>query len=395
MAPELAASLPAALGRRRRALFLTHAGDAGGAEFKMLEFCRHLDNGSEVMLLQPGSLEALARSRGLPVRVLPMPQGLRGFRREQGPTAGLALLPGAFGLVRDIARHARGFDAVVCMSQKAFVLASLARPAFSRPLIWCMNDLLTPEHFDPRLIRVLVALSRWSADHVVLNSGASLGAWWAAGGRADRVTVIHPGVRHDPAAVDGATVRRERQRHARDEEPLIGMFGRISRWKGQEVFLRAMALLPGVRAIIVGGALFEETDLELRLRNLAAELGISDRVAFLGHSDEVPLLMRACDAIAHCSTAPEPFGQVIVEAMLAGRPVVASDAGGAREIVLPGVTGLLTPPGDPAALAIALRRYLDEPAWAAALAAAGRQRAQACFSRQAMCEAFARVLEAA
>jgi glycosyltransferase involved in cell wall biosynthesis len=142
-----------------------------------------------------------------------------------------------------------------------------------------------------------------------------------------------------------------------------------------------------VRAVIVGGALFGEEEYERSLRKLVSELGLEDRVVFTGHVSEVIALMAACDVVAHCSTAPEPFGLVIAEAMLAGTPVIASDAGGAREIVTP-ETGQLTPLEDHEALARAITRYLADPRWAREVAGRASLRAREKFSSAAMTTGF-------
>ena len=135
----------------------------------------------------------------------------------------------------------------MCFSQKAFVLASLAKPFMRRPIIWFMNDILSSDHFNPKLIRLLLALAHRSADHVVLVSQESLRAWIAAGGRRDRVSVVPSGIELEQVALqlsNKARIAAYRDKYRADGKPLIGMFGRISRWKGQDVFLRALAALP-------------------------------------------------------------------------------------------------------------------------------------------------------
>ena len=110
--------------------------------------------------------------------------------------------------------------------------------------------------------------------------------------------------------------------------------------------------------MIAGGALFGEDEYARSLVTLAAELGVSDRVRFLGHRSDVPALMRSVDAVVHPSTDPEPFGRTLVEAMLARRPVIAADAGAVPEILDGGRVGMLFPPGDVEKLADCLRRVL-------------------------------------
>jgi glycosyltransferase involved in cell wall biosynthesis len=99
--------------------------------------------------------------------------------------------------------------------------------------------------------------------------------------------------------------------------------------------------------------------------------------------------MKAVDIVVHTSVEPEPFGRVIVEGMLAERPVIATVGGGVREIIADGVNGLLVPPNDPAALAAAIRALAADPEEARRLAAKGRERARQSFLVAGMCRRIA------
>jgi len=377
-------------------LFMTHVGVPGGAEFKMIDLAECVDHSSEVLLMQHGSLEGMLHQRGIPCSVNELPRSASAVRREGGLSALFRAIPATLSMIRGVARKARGFRVVVCFSQKSFVVAALAKPFMRRPVFWFMNDILSKDHFNPLLVRFLVTLARYSADHVILNSEASLQAWLASGGRKDRVTIIHPMTRRDLVAAqtrDMVKITNYRKLFSQDGSALIGMFGRICPWKGQDVFLRAIAQVPGVHAVIAGGALFGEEEHEQRMKALAHELGVAGRVTFAGHVEEVVAIMAACDVVVHCSTAPEPFGRVIVESMFVGTPVIASDAGGAREILTNGVTGQLTPMNDAPALAAAITRYLDEPDWARTVAAKAQTDAESRFSAAAMTERFNEILQ--
>jgi glycosyltransferase involved in cell wall biosynthesis len=167
-----------------------------------------------------------------------------------------------------------------------------------------------------------------------------------------------------------------------DGSPVIGVFSRITQWKGQDVVLRALVNVPSVVAVFVGEAEDPAAGDEVRL--LARELGIADRVKFLGFREDVPQLMRVVDCIVHVPTDPEPFGRVVVEGMLARRPVIATRAGGVPEIIENGVSGILIAPGSPVELAEALRRIFSDPAATQRMAASGQGRAIACFSDKRM-----------
>jgi glycosyltransferase involved in cell wall biosynthesis len=146
-------------------------------------------------------------------------------------------------------------------------------------------------------------------------------------------------------------------------------------------------LLPNVHALLVGDALFQDdVQYKKKLQALTHDLGVSDRVHFVGFRDDVPTLMKAVDAVLHTSTAPEPFGRVIVEGMLAQRPVIATRAGGAKEIINHQNTGLLVPPGEPSATASAIQYLIERPESAQAIAKQGYESAKSRFSVPKMIE---------
>jgi len=152
-----------------------------------------------------------------------------------------------------------------------------------------------------------------------------------------------------------ATVRREL--NTPKDAIVILQVSRMEAWKGHEFHLRALAKLPrdgNWRCWIAGGAQrVAELEYAQHLQHLVAELGLADRVFFLGDRRDVPLLLRAADVFCQPNTGPEPFGIVFVEALAAGRPVVTTAMGGALEIVDPSC-GRLVPPSDVSALADAL-----------------------------------------
>jgi len=161
------------------------------------------------------------------------------------------------------------------------------------------------------------------------------------------------------------------------DAPLLVMAGRISPWKGQHIFVEALARVrethPAAHGVLVG--LAEEADgpgYAGRVQAQAQALGLAQHLHMAGFRSDIPQVLRAADVVVHCSVKPEPFGRVIIEGMAAGRPVVASALGGAAEIIADGVDGLLAPAGDPAALAAALRRLLADPDQRERLGQAGR-----------------------
>ena len=172
-----------------------------------------------------------------------------------------------------------------------------------------------------------------------------------------------------------ADPRAFRARHGLPEGmPLVGMVACLVGWKGQDVFLDACAeALPrtGAGAVVVGG---EPDRSGVRLAALKARvrtLGLEGRVWCIGHETDVASAMAACEVVVHASTYPEPFGRVLLETMAVGRPVIATDAGGPREVVSSGVDGLLVPPKDAGAMGRAMAELLGDEAMRERLGRAG------------------------
>jgi glycosyltransferase involved in cell wall biosynthesis len=166
--------------------------------------------------------------------------------------------------------------------------------------------------------------------------------------------------------------------------PTLGVLARLAPQKGHRVLLDGLSEIveevPDVRVRIVG---HEEQTTIAELEAYARERGVADRVEFEGFCADVPGLLADLDLFVLPSLW-EGFGLVLLEAMAAGRPIVASAVGPIPEIVVDGVTGLLVPPGDASALATAVVRVLADPDLAAALGRAGRARVESEFGLDVM-----------
>ncbi|MBI4561325.1 MAG: glycosyltransferase family 4 protein [Candidatus Rokubacteria bacterium] len=179
------------------------------------------------------------------------------------------------------------------------------------------------------------------------------------------------------------------------EVPVVTIVGLLMRWKGQDVFLDAAAQIracqPQARFLVVGDRPADgDAAYVAALRQQIRSLGLDRAVTFTGFRHDVQAIMAASDVVVHASTSPEPFGIVLLEAMAAARPVVATALGGPLEIVVPGETGLLVPPGEPNALAEAALFLLERPALRRAMGENGRKRVETLFTADRM----ARDLEA-
>jgi glycosyltransferase involved in cell wall biosynthesis len=378
---------------KSRILFVDHVGELGGAELALLDVARAYRKTCVFMLFDDGPFRTRLTEAGVRVEILQGGKALHAVRRETR-FPGLGATAQVLRLAWEVARRARAFDVIHANSQKAFVVASVAGVIARRPVIWDLNDLLLPEHFSRTNIWIDVLLANHLAVRVIANSRASADALVERGGDGSKVRVVYNGL--DPApfdAVSDGDVAALRCELNLNGAPLVGLFGRLAQWKGQHVALDAVAQLPGVHLLLVGDALFGEKAYAESLRRQTDRLGIRDRVHFLGFRPDIPRLMRMVSVVVHTSTSPEPFGRVIVEGMLARRPVIATQAGGVKEIMANGRTGVLVPPGDPQALAGAIRELIADRTRSEELAEAGRAHAEECFTVDAMVQAMSRNIE--
>jgi glycosyltransferase involved in cell wall biosynthesis len=205
----------------------------------------------------------------------------------------------------------------------------------------------------------------------------------------ERVRVVRSGIdlaRFDAAADPRAAAARAGLPAA---GPLVLCAGSLRPRKDHATLLRAFAVaaraLPSARLLLAG-----EGPERSRLTELSRALDLDGRVLFLGERPDVPDLLAACDLFA-ASPRLEGLGVSVLEAMGAGRAVVATGVGGLRESVLPGETGLLVPPGDAEGFGAALVRLLADAPARARMGRAGRSRVEALFSAGAMAEGTERV----
>jgi glycosyltransferase involved in cell wall biosynthesis len=306
----------------------------------------------------------------------------------------LQAVPQVLKLAQRVSRLARNYDVLYANSQKAFVIGAVAGKLANKPVVWHLHDILTAEDFSRAHRWLAVNLANRMVARVLANSKASAAAFAESGGQPRRVRVVYNGI--DPAPFESVRptevdALREELNPAR--VPLVGVFGRLAPWKGQHVLLEALTHLPKVHALVVGEALFGEYAYRKALLERAKALGVANRVRFLGFRQDIPRLMRLSDVVVHTSTAPEPFGRVIVEGMLARKPVMATRAGATVEIIEDGVNGVLVSPDDAKALGRALADLLADPARARALAEAGHLSALERFSIQTMLESVAQNLQ--
>jgi len=368
-----------------KVLFVDQTGQLGGGELSLLDIARYSTFEREVVLFSEGPFRNALEMIPVTTHMLNS-GGVESVRREAGASSVFKAIPGLISMCRELKTRARKFNILYANSQKAFILSALTRSR-KQALVWHLRDMLTRDHFSPLILKLAVWFGNRRASIVIANSQATADAFVAQGGRKSKVVVVHNGISSAPFD----EVTEQETAELRTSLGLagcfvVGVFGRLTEWKGQHVVLEAVSTLPDAHAVFVGEALFGEQEYAESLSRRADQLGISDRIHFLGFRKDVARLMKMVNVVVHSSISPEPFGRVIVEGMLSERPVVATRAGGALEIIEDEKSGLLVAPGSSEELKIALEKLqTQKPLWDR-LAKQGRERALSAFSISALVE---------
>ncbi len=340
-----------------RVVIASHTGVASGAELALARQAPALLDDVRIIFGATGTVvERLGQD--VPVEVLPLPEAFHQLSRGESSVWDMAVFPIAW--VRATTQFWRRLGQVQpdVVQANGLVSGLYAIPAARLrriPTIWHIHDRVAPDYFGAAKTRLLRWAVRRGPDVVVANSLATSETLIGA----NLVRVI-------PVPVDRALSTMSRESSTGD--PLTIVFvGRIARWKGHDVFLRAFDQFidksgqPSPTALIVGDALFGGDDEAFlhEIKALSESLALSAQVQFLGHVDDIAEIYRHADIAVHAATIPEPFGAVIVEAMTSGVAIVAANGGGPADIIVDDHNGLLVPPGDSEALALALERLSD------------------------------------
>jgi glycosyltransferase involved in cell wall biosynthesis len=380
-----------------RVVYLNPCGQIGGAEMSLMDVLvsmREAEPAWQFWLLlgEDGPLVEQATAAGVHVIVAPFPAGLARLGDSgSGPLAALwSCLRAAAGTIRyavELRRALRELqpDIVHTNGFKMHVLGAWAHPK-TAPVIWHIRDYVSTRPLMKRLLR-------WYAGRCRAAIGNSLSVAsdvQKVCGLQLETLCIYNAIdlkRYSPA---GESLDLDSLAGLGTASPgvvRVGLVATLAHWKGHAVFLRALARLPKdlpYRAYVIGGPIYQTENSQRTiwdLRELAARLGIADRVGFTGYIADTAGAIRSLDILVHASTQPEPFGRVIAEGMACGRAVICSASGGATELIADGVDALAHPPGDDAALAARISQLVSDPELRARLGRAGRITAERRFER--------------
>lgn len=364
----------------RVVIIMPLAEQRGGAELMLLHLAEHGGAAgieSTIIFLEDGPMLGYLRQKGIRVELV-----------EAGRVRDALKLARAVRSIAAIVRH-QSADLILGWISKAHLYGAPAAFLTGVPAVWYQLGVPSKRVGTDFVATLLPARG-------ILVCSAASGTAQARLYPRRRMSVVYPGVelrKFDPGALPVPAEARRRLGIPPDV-PVVGIVGRLQRWKGIHTLIDAMprirARVPKAICLVVGGEHTDEPDYPGFLRERIAALGLKDHTVLTGLQRNVPEWVQAMDVVVHASEN-EPFGLVVIEAMAMGKPLAASNVGGPLEVIRDGVDGVLWQMGDAEALAEAVIRYFEFPDFARQVGEAGKTRA-AEFSVERYVERMATTL---
>jgi len=370
-----------------RILFVQSPADLYGAGRALLRLCCDMRrSGWEVAVVLPeeGALSRRLTEVGVENFLVP---GIAKLERQDFATAA-----GALQFCRDVLSDIRAQRRIIARWRPDVIHTNtsvIPSTAVAAKLAGCPHFWHLRESYSefPSLWAIYKHIMGAFSTRIVCCSQVAADQFAGSWGRR-RTRIVYEGLASSEfRTFSAADVAAWRHRFAPEGGPVVGVVGRIRMIrKGQEVFVAAAQRLasafPAARFVCIGDAYPGNESHVDELRRRAERAGIAHRFEITGNIEDVAAATAALDIAVMPSVVPEPFGNVVMEAMCLGKPVVASANGGGREQIEDGVTGFLVPPGDADALARALATLLGDPELARAMGEAGQRRFEALFTSE-------------
>jgi glycosyltransferase involved in cell wall biosynthesis len=274
-----------------------------------------------------------------------------------------------------IRRH--NIDLVVTNTERAMYAGTIAALVSRRPLIWWVRDFEYNRLFFRLLSFVpqkIICVSKVIREFYGGEGNSKFEVVYVASDFDEKLQGV--------AESEVAAIKEELG--IGDDDFVVGFVGRLVEWKGSQVLLKAAGILRiencKLKIVIVGTGEGQEGNIEPQLHQMIKEYDLQNQVALTGQRDDVPVLMNIFDVFCHSSIKPEPFATVVVEAMLAGVPVVGTRIGGTPEVIRDGENGFLVPADDPKALAEVLKRLCKDESLRRRIGAKAKETALAGYT---------------
>ena len=240
----------------------------------------------------------------------------------------------------------------------AALYAVLPAKISGRPLVWHMREILAVDSIN----KIFIMFANWGSRRIICVSNAVKERLMRFGIDKGKCSIIYNFIL-SPFRLEAGSFKKEL--NLSNDTPLIGMISPISRLKGQMIFIEAIPqilnLFPISKFVIVGEISHDgEKEYKLKMERTIEQFDLMDKVLFTGFRKDIFSTLNDIDIVVHASIEPDSLPNAIMEAMIMGRPVVATNMGGASEMVIDGVNGFIVPPHDSKSLAEAICKLIED-----------------------------------
>ena len=361
-------------------LFIDHATFIGGAEKSLIPIAKAVGRDNTVVTFGYSEFTQLLAHEQIKYTVPKGAASLANIRR--GDVLSLLLaVPRLIWVVVQICLMTRSYSIVYANTYKGSLVACLVRLFTLKRVVIHVRDIFDRNHFSAFNLLLVKFLFSWFPSAIVCNSQATRAALVKLRIPSKNMSVIYNGFEiPTESPLDYATKQSTLPPSLRNKKVIFGVFSRISEWKGQLDFIRAIARfdVDAVGLLVVGGCQKQDLEYLSAIKSYLKKESL-ENVALTGHVEKVTELMSAVDIVVLPSTEPEPFGRVVVEAMALGKAVAGTNMGGVKEIIDEGVNGFLLEPCENSYIAF-IQKVMDNPGLASSVASAAVQTAVSKFA---------------
>lgn len=365
-----------------RVLYINSAPQVSGAEIVLLNLIDALNNYPITPMAvcpRDGPLVKKLREKKVEVKIIHMRQLIRTSNLFRLTTYFSNFLSFSTSLRRTIKQN--NIQIIHCNSFSSTLYALIAAKLSKIPLIWHMHDIVKYRLFNKIFIRV----AGLGASKIICVSNAVKKNLVGFGINPRKCEVIYNYVDENKFLKGLNSGKFRREFKIKGDIHLVGIIGQIAEWKGQTIFLKAASEIikdqPTVKFLIVGDIISEfESEYKDKVTNIIEQLNLTNNVILPGFREDIPQIMTDLNIVVHASIKPDPLPTVIIEAMTARKPIVATNVGGVPELVTNGVNGVIVQPQDPHELAKAILRLLKNPEEALMMGERGHEIAEIKFS---------------
>jgi glycosyltransferase involved in cell wall biosynthesis len=353
----------------KKVLFFDHSAQFGGAERSLLDIITGLKKTDNTFVTSNEAILTRFKKKGIRCILFPMPSKIVNKKRNAGINLSeICIIVKLILRFIDLLRKENP-DIVYTNSQKAHLIGGVSARMLQIPVCVHFRDIFNRNLFSKIWTFIIYLI----ANNLIAISNAVAKQFPASG----KVKVVYNGI----------DIKLNSYKNVEKKNPcfIVGYAGQIARWKGIEYFIQSAGIIMqkkkiNIKFIIVGGAIFGDEEYLKELKDLTQKLKLEESIQFKGVVENAINEISEFDVLVHPSVLPEPFGRVLIEAGVLGKPVIATNIGAVPEIVIDGETGILVPVKNASAIAEGIAKLFDNSQFTSLLGQNANKRVKEYFN---------------